>query len=197
MGKIFYMMGKSSSGKDTIFQMISQQMQDSLQTVVPYTTRPMREGEHQGVQYYFCEEEELRKLMEAGKVIELREYRTVHGTWKYFTVDDDQINLDEWDYLMIGTLESYRKLRDYFGEEKVVPIYLEVEDGERLKRAIEREEKQDRPQYEELCRRFLADAKDFSEEKLEETGIRKRFCNCDLDEAVNEIRTYILGLMDR
>ena len=36
------------------------------------------------------------------------------------------------DYLMIGTLESYEKLKTYFGNEKVVPLYIEVEDGDRL-----------------------------------------------------------------
>ena len=48
MGKIYYMMGKSSSGKDTLFRDISQRM-PGLQTVVPYTTRPVREGERDGV----------------------------------------------------------------------------------------------------------------------------------------------------
>ena len=66
---------------------------------------------------------------------------------------------------MIGTLEAYLQIRDYFGKEKVVPIYIEVEDGERLSRALGREKLQKEPKYEEMCRRFLADAADFSEER--------------------------------
>ena len=65
---------------------------------------------------------------------------------------------------MIGTLESYEKLKTYFGNEKVVPLYIEVEDGERLTRALAREKTQKEPKYAEMCRRFLADSKDFSEE---------------------------------
>ena len=175
MGKIYYMMGKSSSGKDTLYGMLMKDGTLKLKTVVPYTTRPMRAGEENGVSYYFCDEDTVEKLAAEGKIIELRAYHTVHGIWKYFTVADHQVDLDRQSYLMIGTLESYLKIREYFGIKKVIPIYIEVEDGMRLQRALDRERRQETPKYEELCRRFLADEKDFSEEKLKEAGITKRF----------------------
>ena len=81
------------------------------------------------------------------------------------------------DYLAIGTLESYEKIRDYYGDQKVVPLYIEVEDGLRLERALERERKQQPPKYEEMCRRFLADQADYSEEKLKGAGITQRYSN--------------------
>ena len=171
MGKIYYMMGKSSSGKDTLYGMLMKDEKLRLKTVVPYTTRPMRAGEENGVSYYFCDEDTVEKLEAEGKIIELRAYHTIHGIWKYFTVADHQVDLDHQSYLLIGTLESYLKIREYFGTESVVPIYIEVEDGMRLQRALERERRQENPKYEELCRRFLADEKDFSEEKLKEAGI--------------------------
>lgn len=192
MGKIYCMMGKSSSGKDTIYKMLMEEQELSLKTIVPYTTRPMRAGETEGVEYYFCDEERLRELEEAGRVIELRAYNTVHGVWKYFTVDDHQMREQEQDYLMIGTLESYLKLRDYFGKDRVIPIYIEVEDGIRLQRALDRERSQRKPGYEELCRRFLADAADFSEEKLKEAGITTRFVNRELKETVQNIKDFML-----
>ena len=108
MGKIYYMMGKSSSGKDTIYKDIRKDLPE-LKTLTLYTTRPMREGEKDGVEYYFVTDEILEKYREEGKIIELRTYQTVYGDWKYATIDDGQINLDENDYLMIGTLESYQK----------------------------------------------------------------------------------------
>ena len=61
----------------------------------------------------------------AGKIIELRAYHTMYGIWKYFTADDGQICLAESDYLMIGTLEAYEQIRDYFGMDKVCPVNLE------------------------------------------------------------------------
>ncbi len=192
MGKIYCMMGKSSSGKDTLYKMLLEDEALSLKTVVPYTTRPMRAGERDGVEYYFCDEARLMELEAEGKVIELRAYDTVHGVWKYFTVNDHQMEDENQDYLLIGTLESYQKLRDYFGKERVVPIYIEVEDGERLERALQRERLQERPRYEEMCRRFLADAADFSEEKLYDAQITTRFENHNLKETEQNIRNYML-----
>lgn len=127
MGKIYYMMGKSSSGKDTLYGMLMKDEKLRLKTVVPYTTRPMRAGEENGVSYYFCDEDTVEKLEAEGKIIELRAYHTIHGIWKYFTVADHQVDLDHQSYLLIGTLESYLKIREYFGTESVVPIYIEVE----------------------------------------------------------------------
>ena len=88
----------------------------------------MREGEKDGVEYYFVTDEILEKYREEGKIIELRTYQTVYGDWKYATIDDGQINLDENDYLMIGTLESYIKTKEYYGNENLIPLYIEVED---------------------------------------------------------------------
>lgn len=188
------MMGKSSTGKDTLFHLLLEKKELSLKTIVPYTTRPMRAGEENGKAYYFCGEEEVARLERQGKIIELRAYDTVHGVWKYFTVDDGQVDLEKQSYLMIGTLESYLKIREYFGKERVIPIYIEVEDGERLARALERERLEREPKYEELCRRFLADAADFSRQKLDEAGIEKSFVNVSLEETEQEITDYILSL---
>ncbi len=192
MGKIYCIMGKSSAGKDTIYKRLLCDQRLSFKTIVSYTTRPIREGEHEGVEYFFCDENQVKRLSEQNKIIELRAYDTIQGIWKYFTVDDGQIDLGKQDYLIIGTLESYLKIREYFGKERVVPIYIEVEDGERLMRAITRERQQARPKYEELCRRFLADAADFSEEKLKAAGVEKRFYNRTLEETEDEIKAYIV-----
>lgn len=190
MGKIYCFMGKSSSGKDTVFQMVSKRL-PTLKPVVPYTTRPMRSGEQDGETYFFITHAQLGDYEAAGKVIEVRNYHTVQGLWTYATIDDGQIVLEENSYLMITTLEGYGKVVAYYGQEHVVPLYITVEDGLRLQRAIEREQKQAKPDYPELCRRFLADHEDFSEEKLVAAGIEKRYENVDLETCVAEITNAI------
>ena len=190
MSKIFYIMGKSSSGKDSFFKEIRKRIPE-LKEIILYTTRPIRVGETDGVEYHFVGEEELDRLDKEGRVIELRAYNTVHGVWKYFTADDGQIDLEKYDYIVIGTLESYEAMRKYYGEEAVVPIYVEVEDGIRLSRALEREKEQAYPKYAELCRRFLADSEDFSEENLEKSGIMKKFRNMEFKQCADEIYSYI------
>lgn len=191
MGKLFYIIGKSSTGKDTIFQSLLENKELGLRALVLYTTRPMRAGETPGVQYHFTDEAGLSKLEAENRVIELRAYHTVHGIWKYFTADTEATDLEQHDYIGVGVLESFRALRNYYGADKVVPLYIEVEDGERLQRALDRERAQEEPRYAELCRRFLADSEDFSEEKIQEAGIQKRFYNRDLKECIEEINSYI------
>lgn len=193
MSKIFYLMGKSASGKDTIYKKIKEALPE-LQTIVIYTTRPIREKETEGGEYHFVDENRMRELQKEGKVIELREYDTVHGIWHYFTVDDGQFDAD-CNYIAIGTLESYRVMRKYLGEERLVPIYIEVDDGVRLERALKRERKQAKPKYKEMCRRFLADSEDFSEENLALAGITHRYKNTEeIDSCVEEI---VLGIEEK
>ena len=195
MGKIFCVMGKSASGKDTIYRGLLTHKELSLRRVIPYTTRPIRDGEVDGDTYFFCSEKQVQELQDAGKIIELRTYHTVYGPWKYFTVDDGQFDEQTGNYLMIGTLETYGKICTYFGEDRVIPIYIEVEDGERLIRAISREREQEEPKYEEMCRRFLADAEDFSEENLKRNGINTRFNNLELNATIEQIAEYMKGLV--
>ena len=184
---IYVLMGKSATGKDTVFKKLLEQDRIDFNTVVTYTTRPIREGEVQGKEYNFVNEDKLKEYIANNKVVELRKYNTVHGVWNYFTVDDGQIKIDNKDYLIIGTLESYVSIRDYYGKDRVKPIYIEIEDGERLSRALNRERQQIVPKYAEMCRRFLADCEDFSEEKISEAGIDKRYINNNISECVEEI----------
>ena len=167
MPEIAFIMGKSASGKDKIYKNLIEDESLKLNTVILYTTRPMRE------------------------------YNTVYGVWKYFTADDGQIDLNSGNrYLVIGTLEAYDKFCEFYGKQHIMPIYIEVEDGLRLTRAIHREQKQDNPHYEEMCRRFLADSEDFSEENIAKAGITRRFSNNgELEDCISEVKSAILGGM--
>ena len=187
MGRIYYLLGKSATGKDTLYKEILKR-RPKLRTVTMYTTRPIREGETDGVEYFFTGREELERQLASGKVIESRTYQTIAGPWTYYTVDDGQFDVaDDESCLMIGTLESYEKMCAYFKAGKMVPVYIEVPDGIRLLRAVKREENQKKPNYREVCRRYLADEKDFSEENLERLGITKRYQNTDMEMCVEEI----------
>ena len=186
MGKIYCIMGKSASGKDTLFARMLEEC-PKMRRFVTYTTRPMREGESEGTEYHFTDEASLKALEDAGKLIEKRTYSTVFGPWSYATVDDGQIHLDRRNYLYIGTIESYVKIRDYFGHDKVRPVFLEIDPGIRLQRALNRERMQKEPKYAEMCRRFLADEEDFSDDKVYAAGITRRYVNEDLNECLARI----------
>ncbi len=187
MAKLFVLMGKSAIGKDTIYKELLNNKSLDLKEIVIYTTRPIRDGEKDGIEYFFVSNDELEELKNQDKIIEIRQYNTVGGLWSYFTVNDGQIDLDSYNSLIIGTLESYEQIKNYFGDDKVYPIYIEVDDGIRLQRALDRERQQRLPQYAEMCRRFLADEEDFKEENLKRLGISKRYKNLTLDKCIDEI----------
>jgi len=195
MGKIVFLMGKSAAGKDTVHKRLREKGEFSLLSIIPYTTRPIRLGEENGVEYFFTDEAGYEAFRAGGRVIESRAYHTCHGIWRYFTVDDGQIDLEKNSYIMIGTPESFVQTQEYFDRDKILPVLIELDDGIRLQRALDREKSQGEPKYEEMCRRFLADARDFSEERIKKAGIERRFNNNDLECCEKEMMEYIrLGI---
>ena len=196
MGKIICLMGKSAAGKDTLYKRLLEDELLGLKAVIPYTTRPIREGEREGVEYFFTDEAFFRQMSDRGKIIEDRAYHTSQGLWRYFTADDGQMSDREQNYIVIGTLEAYSRLQDYFGRDRLIPVMIELEDGVRLHRALERERSRKNPGYQEMCRRFLADCEDFSEEKIAEAGVSKRFFNNNRDSCLEEIRSCIREAME-
>jgi guanylate kinase len=186
-------MGKSSSGKDSVYRRLIEDHHLNLTRLVTGTTRPIREGEKNGVEYFFYTQEQFQELLRSGRIVECRSYDTIHGIWNYFTVAT-KLDVANKDYLIINTLEAYVKLREYFGTEVLVPIYLEVDDGLRLQRALDRERAQAKPRYRELCRRFLADEEDFSPEKLAQEQIQPIFQNRVLETTVDEVAEYIQSI---
>lgn len=200
MSNFIYIMGKSSAGKDTIYSKLKDKIQTNL--YVPYTTRPKREGEENGIQYFFKTKEEIEQLSKSGKIMESRNYNVINAqgqkdVWTYATVYDEQFK-KQGDYMSIGTLESYTSILKYLKENpekniNMIPVYISIDEEERKRRATERENKQAKPNYEEMNRRLQADNIDFSDEKLKEANIGKKqtFENYDLDLCVENIVKYV------
>ena len=230
MSKIFYIMGKSASGKDSLYSCLLADPDLGLKRLVLYTTRPIRAGEKEGREYHFTDGEGMELFRREGRVIEERTYQTVAGPWTYATVDDGRDWAATGPYLAIGTLESYVKMLTYFNDAagpepiiasatdiepgtesvtasgsgaartpasvEIIPLYIEVSDPVRLKRAIYRETAQSAPNYREVCRRFLADADDFSEEKIAEAGITRRFTNDGaFEDCLRELEEFIRNVL--
>lgn len=186
---IFYIMGKSASGKDSLYKRLMKS-DLNLSRFVIYTTRPKRDGEEEGVEYNFVDKKYLDDNKD--KIIEERVYHTVFGDWYYATLEDGKISRDK-NYIVIGTLESYNHIKKYYGEDTVYPIYLEADDDIRRERAIHRENLQKVPKFDEMERRLKADEIDFSEEKLKEANITKRYNINDFDICFREVVKDIKG----
>lgn len=196
MARIICLLGKSCTGKDTIYRRLLADKSLDLVPLVSYTTRPRRAGETEGREYHFTDEVGFERLKSEGKVIEDRAYDTVYGIWRYFTVDDGTFDKNGKNVIAAaGTIPAYVKLRDYFGEENTCPVMIETDDGIRLERAMRREKKQGSPRYKEMCRRFITDSEDFDDEKLKEAGVDNIFMNNEnLDKCISEVADFIRKL---
>ena len=199
MGKLILLLGKSASGKDSIAKAILKEYAGRLTGVIPYTTRPIRIGEKEGVTYRYVSVETMEEMERQGRVLERRDYETVNGQWSYFTADDGQFAEDAGDTLLIGTPEVYRGLVKTLGADRIVPVLVEVDDEERLFRSIWREKKQTVPNYAEVCRRFLADEKDYAPEVLEELfGMRlNRIYNWSFEACLIQARELLSGILGK
>lgn len=192
MHYIYVLMGKSCAGKNAIAENLLGNRKLNLYRVVTYTTRPMRSGEQDGREYHFVTRADYSRQMEAGTIIDYHEYKTVDGLWFYYTADDGQIDLSKRDSLIIGTPGIVKNLQAYFGKESIVPILIDVPEGELLGRALSRENSQFHPNYAEMCRRFLADKEDFSDEVIASLGEVHTFTNDILSICSNKIARFIL-----
>lgn len=194
-GRIFCIIGKSSSGKDTIWNTVKERFADlGIEPIIMYTTRPRRTGEVDGVEYNFITEERLSQLEDEGKVVERRDYNTAYGVWCYAIIDDGQIKRDGTYIIKEETPVGYKRMAERFGSEHVRPLYIYVDDGVRLMRALSREIGQAKPRYDEMCRRYLSDKGDF--EEIDKDDSIPRFVNDNLDKCSREILEYLEGNRD-
>ncbi|HSQ89800.1 guanylate kinase [Romboutsia sp.] len=156
MKKIFVIMGKASSGKDTLVKMLSEQLE--IPMAVSFTTRPMRDGETQGVEYNFITQKEFKDQLESGEIVEHTSYNVASGeTWYYGLTKSE---LEKADYVIAIVNPEGLRLLKYYYEDKVVPIFINSKPDVRIKRYLNRDI-MDEEKVAECCRRFLADKKDF------------------------------------
>ena len=191
MGKIVLFMGPSSSGKNIIKSRLIKDNKFALKEIIMSTTRPKRTGEIEGREYYFKTEKEMLELEKEGKIIERRTYDTAYGPWHYFTTSSS-LDLDNYNYVGDNTLEGLDQFVKFYGIENIISILIKVDDGIRLQRALDREKREKDPKYQELCRRFLADSLDFSEENIKKRHITSIiYNNSSLDNTMQEVEKVL------
>ncbi len=159
---IYMYIGPSSSGKDTFYKYTLDNYY--VKPIILNTTRPKRENEIDGINYYFTSKNKLDEMDKNKELIERRDYNTKYGIWSYAT-SNKNIDLST-NYITLNTWDGYQKFIDYYGNNVVVPIYFDTDEYIRLQRAISREKLEKEPKYDEVCRRFLADKIDYTKDKI-------------------------------
>lgn len=154
MKKIFLIVGKSCTGKDTISRIISEDM--DLPIALSFTTRPMRAGEWQGREYNFISEIDFWDLHGNNMLAEFTSYQVYGGdTWYYGLTREE---LEKGDYVLaIVNPEGAGQIKKIYGD-KVVMIEIKTDRDERIKRYMSRG---GADCIGECFRRILADEEDF------------------------------------
>jgi len=86
-GRLFVISGSSGSGKGTVLKELLK-MSDKFCYSVSATTREPREGEKNGVNYFFVSREQFEAYIKSGDMLEYAEYcGNLYGTPKTFVID--------------------------------------------------------------------------------------------------------------
>lgn len=191
---IFYILGKSASGKDTILDLIMKR-NGRLNKLTPFTTRPRRKGEKDRREYVFVSKEVFDSLIKENRFLDYIECKAFRengeiATWHYGYVNP----VSDRPHITIGTLDVYQRIKDR-EDLKIIPIYIEINDEERLYRMIIREQKNYNPNYRQVARRFILDNEElYSKKNLEKSDIplENRFYNDNKNLLAEKIDLFII-----
>ena len=187
--KIFALLGYSSVGKDTILKQVLKDM-DDVKPIISTTTRPMRKGETEGVEYYFIDDTEF--FRRGTDFVEQRIYHTKvkengvekEATWRYGI---ERMELEKDDYLIvIVDSVGYKELKNYVGNNKIVPIFISAPQEELKARALARGDLEA-----EVDRRLKDDYERFMDFRVRTVYHEVKNTNGRLEEAIKEVEGII------
>lgn len=187
--KIFALLGYSSVGKDTILKQVLKDM-DDVKPIISTTTRPMRKGETEGIEYYFIDDTEF--FRRGTDFVEQRIYHTKvkengvekDATWRYGI---ERIELEKDDYLIvIVDSVGYKELKNYVGNNKIVPIFISASQEELKARALARGDLEA-----EVDRRLKDDYERFMDFRVRTVYHEVKNTNGRLEEAIKEVENII------
>lgn len=188
--KIYFLVGQSSTGKDTIKSKLLSIM-PSLKDYVYCTTRPMRDGEVNGREYLFKSRKDYENDIKSGAVIESRVYNFNGDTpVVYYSLAKE---IDEELYIVTGTPDMCHSYIKYYGSDIVKPIFIVVPDRERLMRAIKREDT-NKGNYKEVARRFYDEFDEYTNENILSLSGVEYVNNDSLEDCIEDIRCIIEGI---
>ena len=187
--KIFALLGYSSVGKDTILKQVLKDM-DDVKPIISTTTRPMRKGETEGVEYYFIDDTEF--FRRGTDFVEQRIYHTKvkengvekDATWRYGI---ERAELEKDDYLIvIVDSVGYKELKNYVGNGRIVPIFISAPQEELRTRALARGDLEA-----EVDRRLKDDYERFMDFRVRTVYHEVKNTNGRLEEAIKEVENII------
>lgn len=127
---IIVLLGASGSGKSTIENEIA--THHGYKKIISYTTRNPRDGEENGKDYYFIDNDTFEEVLNRDLFAEHDEYsqNRLYGTLKSDYVDGDKV--------VVLTPNGLRQLKKNCPNEDILTVLVEANLGTRVKRYIDR-----------------------------------------------------------
>lgn len=162
MAKFIALVGKSACGKNRIQETLLNKL-PYLKNIVSITSRPMREGEIDGVDYHFVSHEEIMNQLLNDQLIEHRVYYPEHSDEEWiYGISENSIDLESDNiYIAILDIRGLQEFANFVSKDNVISFYINTSAKTRMLRSLEREPNMSDEQVMEVCRRALADDKDF------------------------------------
>lgn len=156
MKKLFCILGKSASGKDSLTSSVAKEL--NLSTATSFTTRPMRCNEVEGREYYFIDDMSFWDLHGCNLLAEYTTYKIADGSIWYYGLTKEELEKNEFVIVVVNP-HGLSQLEKIYGD-KIVSILIDCDGITRLLRTIKRD-KNTNPK--EMCRRYLADEEMFKD----------------------------------
>lgn len=194
MKKLYCLLGGTGVGKNTV----ESELSHFLQILVNTCTRDIREGEKEGVDYYYINLEEFNDKIAKGEIAEFIEVETKETCGrknKYGLYKSELMKVLEKTSVISLPLDRYYNLVKYIKdnniEVKIVPIFIKTDRETRYKMLLERHKWDIEKHLKEILRRMKVDDELFKniENEIENLVVLEN--NYDFDSLVNIVK-YIL-----
>lgn len=195
--KLIVLVGCSASGKDFILENSIRYI-DNLKPIISHTSRPMRQGEIEGKEYYFVDVPTVTDMLNNGEFIEHRVYNVACGESWVYGIHKGTVDMESNDnYIVIVDLQGLKKIEKYFEKinmkDCIHSIYIDSNAQLRLQRSLNREGDITDDQCKEIIRRFKDDelfvspAKEYCDISLKNNSIENGL------QILNYIRNLVEG----
>ena len=187
-GKLFVISGPSGAGKSTLVKRLFADPPGPLVTSISATTRAPRQGEVDGVGYYFLSAEEFARRRERGEFLECFEvYEGGHWYGTLLAEVSPRLAAGKWVVLEIDVQGTLAVLEHY---PDAVTIFVEPGSIDELERRLRARG----TEAEASIERRLAGAR---RELPYADSYRHRVINTDLDQALDQLRAILIAEGDR
>lgn len=176
------LLGKTCSGKTTIAKEL--EMKHGFHRIITTTSRPIRKGEKQDIDYHFITEDEFLNKINEDYFVEYKSYNTTSGTWYYGTSRESLSNLDDdKNYVIVLTPDGYKKI-----DVPCKSLYIYANNATIIDRLKKRKDKRD-----SIQRRLESDNNDFKGFENMVNHIVYNNSGEDINNVVNKILKFAEG----